>query len=44
MIYCMKITRSNPDGLNKSPAFSQAVVAEGDKTIYIGGQNGILSD
>jgi 2-iminobutanoate/2-iminopropanoate deaminase len=37
----MKITHINPDGLYKSPAFSQAVVAEGGKTIYIGGQNGI---
>ncbi len=40
----MKITHVNPDGLYKSPAFSQAVVAEGGKTIYIGGQNGLLSD
>ena len=40
----MKITHINPDGLYKSPAFSQAVVAEGGKTIYIGGQNGILPD
>jgi 2-iminobutanoate/2-iminopropanoate deaminase len=40
----MKITHINPDGLYKSPVFSQAVVAEGGKTIYIGGQNGILSD
>jgi len=40
----MKITHINPDGLYKSPAFSQAVVAEGGKTIYIGGQNGIFPD
>jgi enamine deaminase RidA (YjgF/YER057c/UK114 family) len=40
----MKITHINPDGLHKNPAFSQAVVAEGGKTIYIGGQNGILPD
>ncbi|HEX4207565.1 MAG TPA: RidA family protein [Ktedonobacteraceae bacterium] len=40
----MKITHVNPDELYKSPAFSQAVVAEGGKTIYIGGQNGILPD
>ena len=40
----MKITHINPDGLYKSPAFSQAVMAEGGKTLYIGGQNGILSD
>ena len=40
----MKITHINPDGLHKNPAFSQAVLAEGGKTIYIGGQNGVLSD
>ena len=40
----MKITHINPDGLYKSPVFSQAVVAEGGRTIYIGGQNGILPD
>jgi 2-iminobutanoate/2-iminopropanoate deaminase len=40
----MKIMHINPDGLYKSPAFSQAVMAEGGKTVYIGGQNGILSD
>ncbi len=38
----MKIIHVNPDGLYKSPVFSQAVVAQGGKTIYIGGQNGIL--
>jgi 2-iminobutanoate/2-iminopropanoate deaminase len=40
----MKITHINPDGLHKNPAFSQAVMTEGGKTIYIGGQNGILPD
>jgi 2-iminobutanoate/2-iminopropanoate deaminase len=40
----LKITHINPDGLYKSPVFSQAVLAEGGKTLYIGGQNGILSD
>jgi 2-iminobutanoate/2-iminopropanoate deaminase len=40
----MKITHINPENLHKNPAFSQAVVAEGGKTIYIGGQNGILPD
>ena len=34
----MKITLVNPDGLYKSPTYSQAVVVEGGKTIYIGGQ------
>ncbi len=40
----MKITHVNPDGLYKSPAFSQAVVVEGGRTLYIGGQNGIRAD
>lgn len=40
----MKITHINPEGLHKNPAFSQAVAAEGGKTIYIGGQNGVLPD
>jgi 2-iminobutanoate/2-iminopropanoate deaminase len=40
----MKITHINPEGLHKNPAFSQAVVAEGGKTVYIGGQNGVLPD
>jgi 2-iminobutanoate/2-iminopropanoate deaminase len=40
----MKITHVNPDTLHKSPAFSQGVLAEGGKTLYIGGQNGILPD
>src|SRR5258708_16724618 len=40
----MKITHINPDRLYKSLVFSQAVMVEGGKTIYIGGQNGILSD
>jgi 2-iminobutanoate/2-iminopropanoate deaminase len=40
----MKITHVNPEGLHKNPAFSQAVVVEGGKTIYIGGQNGVLPD
>lgn len=40
----MKITHINPDTLHKNPAFSQAVLAEGGKTLYIGGQNGFLKD
>jgi hypothetical protein len=30
----MKITRINPDSLYKSPVFSQAVLAQGGKTLY----------
>ncbi|MEO7427588.1 MAG: RidA family protein [Fibrobacteria bacterium] len=40
----MKITHVNPEGLRKSPAFSQAVLVEGGKTLYIGGQNGFRPD
>jgi 2-iminobutanoate/2-iminopropanoate deaminase len=40
----MKITHINPEGLHQNPAFSQAVIVEGGKTIYIGGQNGVLPD
>lgn len=38
----MTVRHLNPDGLHRSPAFSQAVVVEQPaKTIYIGGQNGV---
>jgi enamine deaminase RidA (YjgF/YER057c/UK114 family) len=40
----MKITHINPDTLHKSPAFSQGILVEGGKTLYIGGQNGFLPD
>ncbi len=40
----MRITHVNPDSLHTNPAFSQGVLAEGGKTLYIGGQNGRLSD
>jgi 2-iminobutanoate/2-iminopropanoate deaminase len=40
----MKITHINPDTLSKSPAFSQGVLVEGGRTLYIGGQNGFLPD
>ena len=37
-----KITYINPEGLVKTPAFSQAVMTEGiGRTIYVGGQNAI---
>jgi enamine deaminase RidA (YjgF/YER057c/UK114 family) len=38
----MSTRHVNPDGMHRSPAFSQAVVVEQPaKTIYIGGQNGV---
>jgi 2-iminobutanoate/2-iminopropanoate deaminase len=40
----MNIKHINPDTLHKNPAFSQGVLAEGGKTLYIGGQNGFLRD
>ena len=36
----MTITHINPAGLHTNPAFSQAVLAEGGRTLYIGEQNG----
>jgi enamine deaminase RidA (YjgF/YER057c/UK114 family) len=37
-----KVTYINPEGLIKTPAFSQAVMTEGNgRTIYVGGQNAI---
>ncbi|WP_433440719.1 RidA family protein [Nonomuraea sp. CA-141351] len=41
----MGVRHINPDGLHRSPAFSQAVVVEQPaKTIYVGGQNGVGAD
>ena len=41
----MDVRHINPEGLHRSPAFSQAVVVEQPtKTIYIGGQNGVDAD
>ena len=40
----MTLTHINPDGLHASPAFSQGVVAEGGRTVYVGGQNGTDAD
>jgi enamine deaminase RidA (YjgF/YER057c/UK114 family) len=41
----MSVRHVNPEGLHRSPAFSQAVVVEQPtKTIYIGGQNGVDAD
>lgn len=37
-----KVNYINPDGLPKSPSYTQVVTVEGNaKTIYIGGQNGV---
>jgi enamine deaminase RidA (YjgF/YER057c/UK114 family) len=41
----MAVRHINPEGMHRSPAFSQAVVVEQPtKTIYIGGQNGVGAD
>jgi enamine deaminase RidA (YjgF/YER057c/UK114 family) len=41
----MGVRHINPEGLHRSPAFSQAVVVERPtKTIYVGGQNGVDAD
>src|SRR5215213_5180376 len=40
----MQITHVNPDTVHKNPAYSQGVLAQGGKTLYIGGQNGFLPD
>jgi enamine deaminase RidA (YjgF/YER057c/UK114 family) len=41
----MGVRHINPEGMHRSPAFSQAVVVEQPaKTIYIGGQNGVGAD
>ncbi|QKG27187.1 RidA family protein [Actinomadura verrucosospora] len=41
----MGVRHINPEGLHRSPAFSQAVVVEQPaKTIYVGGQNGVGAD
>ncbi len=38
------ITHINPPTLHTSPAFSQAVLASGGQTLYVGGQNGTTAD
>jgi len=37
----MTITHINPDTMHKNPYFSQAVLVEGGRTLYIGEQNGV---
>lgn len=37
-----QIKHINPDGMMKSPAFSQAVMTQGSgRTVYVGGQNAV---
>ena len=36
----MTLTHVNPDQLHTSPIFSQGVLAEAGRTLYVGGQNG----
>jgi len=36
----MTVTHINPASLHKNPAFSQATLVEGGRTLYIGEQNG----
>ena len=37
----MTITHVNPDTMHNNPYFSQAVLVEGGRTLYIGEQNGV---
>ena len=37
----MTITHVNPEAMHHSPVFSQAVLAEGGRTLYVGEQNGV---
>ena len=37
----MTITHVNPETMHKNPYFSQAVLVEGGRTLYIGEQNGV---
>jgi 2-iminobutanoate/2-iminopropanoate deaminase len=40
----MTLTHLNPDQLFTTPIFSQGIVADGGRTLYVGGQNGTDSD
>ena len=40
----MPVTHVNPKSLHSNPAFSQATIADAGRTLYIGGQNGVLPD
>lgn len=40
-----RVTHLNPEGMHANPAFTQAVVVEGNaRTIYVGGQNAVAAD
>lgn len=40
-----RVTHLNPEGMHRNPAFTQAVVVEGNaRTIYVGGQNAVAAD
>jgi enamine deaminase RidA (YjgF/YER057c/UK114 family) len=40
----MPITHINPAGMPGNPAFSHGTIAEGSRTLYVGGQNGVNPD
>ncbi|MBA2597911.1 MAG: RidA family protein [Chloroflexia bacterium] len=41
----LTITHVNPEGMHNNPAFTQAVIVEGNaRTIYVGGQNAAAAD
>ena len=39
------VAHLNPEGMHHNPAFTQAIVVEGNaRTIYVGGQNAVAAD
>lgn len=40
----MSLTHLNPAALHTSPVFSQGVITEAGRTLYVGGQNGTSTD
>lgn len=40
----MAIEHVNPASLHANPAFSQGTIAPAGRTLYVGGQNGVLPD
>jgi enamine deaminase RidA (YjgF/YER057c/UK114 family) len=40
-----KVEHLNPEGMHRNPAYSQAIVVEGNvRTVYVGGQNAVDAD